>query len=407
MIKTLRFKFLWIAMLSVFLVLSAIIGIANIMNYYQVQERTNQRLQFLVENKGKLPERPQKTRGKEWEKSPKHMSPELPFELRYFTILMGEKEQVISIDTRKIAAISTKEAEHYAQEVAKKSKKTGFYKQYKYTKIQDENGELYIFLDCSRELEPFYSFCISSIVASVVGMIGVFLLLLWFSNLILKPVTESYEKQKRFITDVSHEIKTPLTIIHANAEVLEIEQGENAWLTSIKNQVNRLTNLTEKLIFLSKMEEEMNVAKKEFSVSNLAKEVGETFQTVAMMKEKEFQMEVQQNISYFGEENSIRQLFSLLLDNAIKYSTENGKIVFSVEKKDKKLYIQIKNTTNGMNIEEMEQLFERFYRIDSSRNSKTGGYGIGLSIVKAIVSSHKGTIKVKQEGNWIVFSCIL
>lgn len=407
MIKTLRFKFLWIAMLSVFLVLSAIIGIANMMNYYQVEEKTGERLQFLVDNKGKLPERPKNTKEKTRDRSWKHMSPELPYEIRYFTISMGEKGQVISINTRKIAAISTEEAERYAKEISKKNKNIGFYKQYKYTKIQDKNGELYIFLDCSRELEPFYSFLLSSIIASIVGMIGVFLLLLWFSNLILKPVTESYEKQKRFITDVSHEIKTPLTIIHANAEVLEIEQGENVWLTSIKNQVNRLTDLTEKLIFLSKMEEEMNVAKKEFSVSNLAKEVGETFQTVAMAKEKTFQMEIQPNVLYFGEENSIRQLFSLLLDNAIKYSTENGNIVFLIERKDKKLHIQIKNTINDMKIEEIEQLFERFYRPDSSRNSKTGGHGIGLSIVKAIVLSHKGIIKVKKEENWIVFSCVL
>lgn len=254
MIKNLRRKFIGIAMSSVILVLFGIIGVINIANFRSVNENANARLAILAENDGVFP-RPGDGRG--MKTSPRRdMSPEAPFDTRYFTVLLRQDHSVISVDTGRIAAVSTETATEYALELCEKGKTSGFLGNYKYLAVPKGEETLYLFLDCSRELSTFYAFLWASLAVSTVGILLVFALVLFFSKLAVKPVAESYEKQKRFITDASHEIKTPLTIIGANTEVLEMEHGSDEWTASIKKQVARLTALTEKLVFLSRMDEE-------------------------------------------------------------------------------------------------------------------------------------------------------
>lgn len=186
----------------------------------------------------------------------KKMTAEAPFDTRYFTVKVTDKNTIVSVNTGMIAAVSTEKAINYTNQLTEKNKTSGFIDNYKYTCVDTHDGKMYIFLDCERELSTFYNFLIVSILASVGGIILVYLLVLVFSKIVFKPVAESYEKQKQFITDASHEIKTPLTIIDASTEIIEMENGENEWTESIKNQVKRLTALTEKLVFLSRMDEE-------------------------------------------------------------------------------------------------------------------------------------------------------
>lgn len=230
-----------------------------------------------------------------------------------------------------------------------------------------------------------------------------------FSRLAVKPFAESYQKQKRFITDASHEIKTPLTIIEANTEVLNMEYGENEWLKSTSNQVKRLTKLTERLVYLSRMDEEREVLQKtDFSISDAVYEAARSFKAMAKSQNKTLNISVQPNVSYYGDESSIIRLVSLLLENAMKYSDDEGTVSLKFCTNGKNKVLSVKNTVAEIQKGKLDMLFDRFYRIDKSRNSQTGGFGIGLSVAKAIVNAHKGKITaVSADGKSIEITAVL
>lgn len=408
MIKKLQRKFIAITMCSVILVVGGIIGIIDIANYRHVNASADEKLNVLEDNGGIFPRAVEKQGNAD--KQPKHeMSPEAPFDTRYFTVELRSDGTLVEADTGRIAAVSTETASQYATELYQKGKTEGFQGNYKYRAVTDNGDIMYIFLDCSRELSTFYSFLWVSLLVGCIGILLVFGLVVFFSRRAVKPVAESYEKQKQFITDASHEIKTPLTIIDANTEVLEMENGENEWTGSIKKQIQRLSALTEKLVFLSRMDEEGTVLQMtDFSLSDAVEETVQPFETVAVAQEKELSYEIEKNISYYGDEASIRQLLSLLLDNAMKYTEEQGKIEVQLKSSGRHRELIVKNTVEEISKGRQDILFERFYRRDSSRNSQSGGYGIGLSVAKAIVTAHKGKITAfSEDGTSIQFTVIL
>ena len=381
------------------------------------------------------------------------ISPESQFDTRYFTVTINSKGKVENIDTSKIASVSSENAAGYAKKLWKSGKKgdgkSGFAENCKYLTVDEDGSTMYIFLSCQRELSTIKTYILASVGISVFGLLVVFVMIYFFSGRILKPVSESYEKQKRFITDASHEIKTPLTIIDANTEVIEMMEGENEWTSSTRKQIARLTSLTEKLVFLSRMDEEATKLEMfEFSLSDAILDTAEPFKAVAQTKGKKLTIDVTDKILYTGDEKTIRQLISILLDNAIKYSgcssvsCENGninkknlnktnlnettqtqnnfvtttgdpapEIELTMRPSGKNRIITVWNTVDDTaNIKKGRQdmLFERFYRTDASRNSKTGGFGIGLSAAYAIVKAHKGKITAEsKDGRSIKFTIVL
>ena len=375
------------------------------------------------------------------------ISPESQFDTRYFTVTINSNGEVENIDTSKIASVSSENAAEYAKKLWKSGKKgdgkSGFAESCKYLTVDEDGSTMYIFLSCQRELSTIKTYILASVGISVFGLVVVFVMIYFFSGKILKPVSESYEKQKRFITDASHEIKTPLTIIDANTEVIEMMEGENEWTSSTRKQVARLTSLTEKLVFLSRMDEEATKLEMlEFSLSDAILDTAEPFKTVARTKGKKLTVDVTDGILYTGDEKTIRQLVSILLDNAMKYSgcsnagfekgninknnlnktiqTQNDcattinpapEIEISLKQSGKNRIITVWNTVDETaNIKKGRQniLFERFYRTDTSHNSKTGGFGIGLSAAYAIVKAHKGKITAEsKDGRSIKFTIVL
>lgn len=406
MIRKLRIKFTILAVAVVFFVLALILGTINLMNYQNVVREAQKMLDVLAKHEGRLPEEVPLLR-----KEPHfQIAPEARIEARYFSVEVRIDGTIRHADTGKIEVIDQEHAEEFAKKAWKASKTEGFLSGYRYRKqmIGQETMRI-LFLNCYSELHAFRSFLFTSIGVSLFGMLVVFFVILFVSKSVVRPFAQSYEKQKRFITDAGHEIKTPLTIIDADITVLEMETGSNEWLQDIQKQTHRLKELTEDLIFLSRMEEQQNaVQMAEFPLSEIALETAESFQALAKMKEKKFRYEIEPLLGYYGSPKEIQRLLSILLDNAIKYSNEQGCIFLTVQKKGKQIAIVVSNTVDTIDREQLPHLFDRFYRMDQSRNSQTGGYGIGLSIAKAIVDVHKGRITAASEdGTSLTFTIML
>lgn len=418
MIDKLRKKFILAAMLSTFFVLFLIIGTINIANFVSVNRGLNNRLELISENGGSFPDLMNTHPPKEDIQPEKKddffdkpgINKESQFATRYFTVFINEDGTVNEINTGKVSAVTVSQARNYAVELLQKNKIIGFVEDYKYlrTTLGDENY-MYVFINCQMEIETVKSFLFASVGISIIGLIGVFILVWFFSGKIMRPVAESYEKQKQFVTDASHEIKTPLTIIDANTEVLEMTTGENEWTKSIRKQIGRLTSLTEQLVFLSKMDEESStIEMSDFSLSDAVFDMAEIFKTLAVKKNKTLEIDIEEAINYNGDEKSIRQLISILLDNAIKYSDDDGAIRIKLNKNGKNSKITVWNTVANIGVGKHDELFERFLRLDKSRNSKSGGFGIGLSVAYAIVNAHKGKITAEShDGKSIVFTIVL
>jgi len=328
MIKKLRRKFIIVSMLSITIVLILIIGIINISNYIGISKRVEPLLMLISDNNGQLifNNLPEDSPN---QKHPPGFSPETPFNTRFFSVILNSEGKVLSTNTKFISALTKEDASSYAINIYKQNSKDGFYNNFKY-KVVDNNNEILItFLDCNREFDTFYSFLWSSAFISLVGIVLVYVLVLILSRFSLKPIAESYEKQKRFITDASHEIKTPLTIIDANTEVLEMTSGDNEWTQSIRNQVKRLSGLSSNLVTLSKMDEKKsNLVMVSFSLSDAVSESIEQFKIIAQKQSKIFSIDIEKNISFTGNETQIRQLVTIFNDNAMKYSILMGRLSF-------------------------------------------------------------------------------
>jgi len=353
---------------------------------------------------------------KEWD-----FSNETPYETRFFSVkyVPDENGQYLAY-TGRIASVSKTDAILYARAVLDKyqklSKSRGYYENYRYgIKMDEDGGILVVFVDATKEKNNAVNVLRFSLIMSAIGLLGVFLLVNIFSKKVFKPVEESYKKQKRFITDASHELKTPISIISANIEVLEMENEESKWTASVKNQVNRMSGLVEQMVTLSRMDESDKLTMSRFDLSEAVKDTAEGYFAVAQQNNQKFTTEIEDEIALNGDEAKIRQMVGLLLDNAVKYACvpegedlEKAEIRLSLKKKGRKAYLKLYNTTDQVEAGNQDILFERFYRPDASRNSKKGGSGIGLSIVKSIVEAHKGKITAfSKDGKSIQFSAEL
>lgn len=402
MIKKLRVKLILASMFSISIVLLIIMSAIGILNYRQTVADADRNLSILAENGGSFPmtlnyeeQSPPPDAGAGREKG---FSPELPYELRYFSVSLDDQGGLLTVNTGKIAAVSTSEAVEYARSIWEKGSSRGFSDDYRYL-VREKGSETEIFfLDCGRSLDTLRNFVITGIAVSLASLLVILLLLSFLSGRIVKPFSESYEKQRRFITDAGHELKTPLTIIDADAQILEMDLGENEWLRDIQQQTRRLADLTHDLILLSRMEEDSTRLQPiEFPLSDVVEETVQAFQALAKTQGKTLSCGAQKMVSMYGDEKAVRRLVTILLDNAVKYTEAGGSISLTLEKQRNGIRLSVYNTTGFISREHLDHLFERFYRTDQSRNSQTGGYGLGLSIAAAIVNAHKGRITASTE----------
>ena len=344
----------------------------------------------------------------------KVMNAEEPYSIRYFTVTVSADGVVCDVDTSFTATVSDADATAYTAKIYKKNAANyrGFYGSYRYAcySMAEVDGitdnTMCVFLDCSRELSNFQSFLTASAAISVVGWIAVLILVVVLSRFVIRPVVESYEKQKRFITDASHEIKTPLAVIDAANEVQEIESGESEWTQSIHEQVARLTALTERLVFLARMDEgAAGFTKADVDLSELVDKASEPFVSVAVSRNKRLSRQIASGLTCKGDKAALAQVVELLLDNATRYASDDSVIELELAAAERGgARLTVTNAVDKLPEGDLDRLFDRFYRADTSRNSKTGGSGVGLSVAKAIVEAHNGTIKATGGNNQITFT---
>lgn len=396
----LRKKFIYFSVGIIAIVLLSIMAFVNVTNFYNLKRSSDELLKTLVENNGVMPSFKLNDNSKE-EKTVYLKN----FSNRFFTVKTDNKKNVITVNTDDVFFTSASEAVEYAKDVLSGGKSRGYYGGFKYVVENTENGKLIAFVDVVKDFDVFYSNLGNSVVISffVLGFVTFFSFVL--SKKAVAPMVQAYEKQNAFITDASHELKTPLAIINTSADVLEMESGESKWTGNIHKQVNRLNGLIGNLISLTKLEESDDLDRLEFSLSDTLDDCVMDVKDYALSLDKNIVTDIEKDISFKGDEKLIRQVIGILLDNAIKYAREKSDINVKLTKQNKKIVFTVENEADNLEIKNYNILFERFYRADSSRNSKTGGYGIGLSIAQSIVLKHKGKISADSfDGERIVFT---
>lgn len=415
MIKKLRWKFIAVAMISIIVVLMAIIGTITLINYNKTVDNIDKVLTVLVDNGGKFnnldfgDDNLENTDGNNNKDNLNHQkdhgefTKETPYWTRFFSVKFTNSSPDPAVDTSMIASVSKEEAIDMAKETIDSNSMIGFYGAYRYkVKIADD-FKLVVFVDCTKEMRSIRYFVFTGTWISLVGIIAVFIIVFIFSKIVFNPVKRTYDKQKRFVTNAAHELKTPLTIISANNELIDAQYNSLDETQAIDKQVKKLTIMINNLTLLSKLDEEdKNVDLKEkVDLTKLSNDLIEPFKVIFESRNIKFIFFVDDNCYIKGNTNLISQLLSLLIDNANKDALTY--IDFEVRIVGKGVELK---TSNDADIDEKNPnlLLERFYRNDKARG-KIEGSGIGLSVVNEIVKLHKGTIKLNASNN--VYSCVI
>lgn len=419
--RRLRRKFILVAMGAVTVVLTLIIAGINIVNYSHVCKMADARLDYILAGKDGIDwgdeSKAEPANGKDAGDSQagvriRHfegMTAESPFDTRYFTVTI-DAGQVADVNTARIAAVGAKRAASIAARLHAKGWTSGFSGNYRYTTDVQDDEITYVFVDCSRELASFHSFLSASVAISCIGWLAVLAIVAGASGAVIRPMVESYSKQKRFITDVSHEIKTPLAVIDAANEVQEIESGESEWTQSIHEQVARLTALTERLVFLARMDEgSAGFTMATIDLSEAVDTAATPFESVAVSRGKRLSTSIACGVRAHADAAAVAQVVELLLDNATRYASEGSVIELSLRAVSRvqgkgATELVVSNAVDELPEGDLDRLFDRFYRADVSRSSKTGGSGVGLSVVRAIAEAHGGSASVCGHGNQITFT---
>lgn len=325
--------------------------------------------------------------------------PDIQIEGMYY-ILIENSKIIQNSDISKDETI-----ENYALKVSEKNNESGIIGKYIYKTREIRPNTISVMLMENEEtILHAKRIIIISITISILSLIVIYIIAKKVSEFIIKPVEETFEKQKQFISDASHELKTPLAVIEANADVLENEIGDNKWMKYIQNEIESMNRLINELLLLAKIENIDNL--REYNQFNLSKEaeiIVSMFESMAYEKNVKMHSNIQENISMYGNKEDIEHILSTLIDNAIKHTDAQKEVMLELFKEKNEIIIQVRNMGEPIPEEEKEKIFERFYRIDKSRNRSEKRYGLGLAIAKATVLKYNGTINVLYDNGFTIF----
>lgn len=413
MTKTLRMKFIVTAMTAVSILLILLIGGINIANFSVNERMTRDFLKVLAENDGSLSDRepPDELKERPADLFRFQENGRQPAPMEYFWAETDGAGMVVSCDVSHMSSFTVKEAEAYIGRIAVLNQPWGRDDGMRYFISESESGKgnLVVVADISNQLRSELRVLLLSLAAGAAGWFFMLILISLLSGRAVRPIVENMEKQKRFITDAGHEIKTPLAIIMANTDALELHQGETKWSRNIRGQTERLSGLMQNLLTLSRMDEgTAGTLMSECSLSEMTRDAVAQFREPAENRGISVLCDIAENVTVTGDKVRLLQLLTILLDNAVKYAEGvTPEIRVSVSRQERTAVLRISNTCFLGQDEDPGKWFERFYRGDSARTQKSGGYGIGLSAASAIVRLHKGSVKAEYEDGRVVFTVVL
>ncbi len=398
MLLKLQKKFVLLTTIISVVVMLLIAVSINVANYFSIMGHSDEILNLLVQGDLKMGVPLS-------EREPFPM--EIAFTTRFFSIRSDSNDEIDHIDTRNISSVSADKAVEYANIVRESGVDSGIIDNFRYVKTQTSVGYAYFFLDIESDIMGFEQYLFYSVLIVICAVVMIFFLSLLLSKKAVSPISDSYERQKGFITNVSHEFKTPLSIIKADCDVIEIVSGEGEWTDSIKTQITRLDTLVENLVSLTKLDEKIEILKTDFSLSDAVVDTASEFSSSLKNAQLNLCLDIIPNITYNGDEQYIRNLISILTENAIKYSLAQTEVKISLNTNGNKRIFTIENSCENIETGKHNLWFERFYRGDKSRNTRTKGFGIGLSIAKTICDLHGAKISAESKtGKEIIITII-
>lgn len=284
--------------------------------------------------------------------------------------------------------------------VIKSNEQNGSYNNISFLKKNKPYGKIIVFLDITNTNHFKLNLIYISLAVFVVSLVFIFIIAYFLTNIIIKPVKENFEMQKQFVANASHELKTPLSVISTNVSILGYEDDikeQKKWIENVKNEVFKMNDLINKLLILSKVEDVSKIIKKEnVNISDLILNCLLSYESVIYDNKQVLKYNIKPNINICCNKDDINTIIHIFLDNAIKYSSENDIIEVNLIPNHNQIQLSIFNTGIGIKNEDINHIFDRFYRADPSRNKEIEGYGLGLSIAKKIIDNNKWKIKVES-----------
>lgn len=468
-IQKLKTKFIMVAMFSFIVVMVFTGGLINIANLISVRAQARRVLNYIVEHEGEIPDYEEIAIASQTETASGESSGEIPvvssagdhagtsstsadsartsaesssdaysiaasmassdwtaqeeeaaieslpkefrYSTRYFAVIFDEEDNVLKIESSHIASLDEEQIVAMAEDIIDNywnfGEEDGFF--YEVAQLDDERT-IVVVLDSSQQIELNRSVIRSTVLICAAGLLITGFIVWLFSSRAIRPEIDNARRQKQFITNASHELKTPLAVIRANTELIELMNGESEWTQSTMRQVDRMNGLIQNLVMIARAEEQEDRSfLAEIDVTKVVKESVEPFRSLAQQDRKELSMNLAADVKMVANESKIRQLISILVDNAIKYCDDEGKIEIALDtlKKGKIVRIMISNSyAEGANVD-YSKFFDRFYREDQAHNVDKGGYGIGLSMAESICKVYRGSIDASWKDGIITFTCLL
>ena len=420
MIRALQKKFVITSMTAISVLLLVLLGGINITNIVLSEKETSRTLGWITAQElGEFPDKPfsgNESTAPDADKPPKPPSPfgqernakDAILSSNYFVVRTDLTGEVLSTDVTRVSTLSEEDAAALASAIWQAVDTDGTNGRYKYSVRVDEEKEevVLIFLDTSQDLLSSLRVLLLSAALGVLCWILMLLLVILLSKRAIRPFAENMQKQKQFVTNAGHEIKTPLAIILANTDAMELYNGENKWSRNIREQVNRLNGLMKNLLTLARMDEAtLQITPSDFSFSALVQENADAFAEPFALRQITMQTDIRPDLRLHADQGHITQLLSILLENALKYTNDSGSVTITLKKEGRGTLLQIANTCDTLPDVPPARLFDRFYRADAARTQKKGGYGIGLSVAQSITEANHGQITAEyKDGNKICFS---
>ena len=397
MTKTLKRRFVIFTMTAVTCLLLFIVFAINGLNWMMLERQTDTVLETLVDADGIF----QRMDFKQPPPFSRPLDMDRMRSSRFFIVRSDENGKVIDANVEQIYSIDQTMAKNYALKVLKTGKEYGRIDGYKFAVKSIGPNQLIFFMDISEQSESFYMVLFVSTAIAILCWMILLIIVILLSGKVIRPVLIGMEKQKQFITNAGHEMKTPLAIIQSNNDTMALIHGENKYNVHIRNQTKRLNVLMSNLLTLAKLDEEIPLPRESVNISEFTKELLPVYVEEAQGKNIDFQVQMEQDMVIQFNKESYRQLLTIILDNALKYTPDGGKIYLSFVRHGKHIQMIEENTCDSSLEPNPERLFERFYRGDAARTQKkeTSGYGIGLSAARAICENFNGTLMAEYPSS--------